>query len=67
MDKLTGMRVFTQIATMRSFKKAGERLGMAPSVISKHLSAFTVSLALSKLQEFFWDKGKEGDRQQAVA
>ena len=50
MDKLTGMRVFTQIATMRSFKKAGERLGMAPSVVSKHLSALETELGVQLIE-----------------
>jgi DNA-binding transcriptional LysR family regulator len=50
MDKLTGMRVFTQIATMRSFKKAGERLGMAPSVISKYLSALEAELGVQLVE-----------------
>ncbi len=50
MDKLTGMRVFTQIATMRSFKKAGEQLGIAPSVISKHLSALEAELGVQLIE-----------------
>ena len=50
MDKLTAMRVFTQIATLRSFKKAGERLSLAPSVISKHLSALEAELGVQLIE-----------------
>ena len=50
MDKLTAMRVFTQIATLRSFKKAGERLSLAPSVISKHLSALETELGVQLIE-----------------
>ena len=50
MDKLTAMRVFTQIATLRSFKKAGERLSLAPSVISNHLSALEAELGVQLIE-----------------
>ena len=50
MDKLTAMRVFTQIAALRSFKKAGERLSLAPSVISKHLSALETELGVQLIE-----------------
>ena len=50
MDKLTGMRIFTQIAKTRSFKKAGSNLGLAPSVISKHLSALEAQLGVKLIE-----------------
>ncbi|MGB2464929.1 MAG: LysR family transcriptional regulator, partial [Candidatus Puniceispirillaceae bacterium] len=50
MDKLTAMRVFTQIASLRSFKKAGEQLGLAPSVISKQLSALEAELGVQLIE-----------------
>lgn len=50
MDKLTAMRVFTQIASLRSFKKAGEQLGLAPSVISKQLSALEADLGVQLIE-----------------
>ncbi len=37
MDQLTAMRLFTLIAKNRSFKAAAEEMGVAPSVVSKHL------------------------------
>ena len=37
MDQLTAMRVFTMIAKNRSFKAAAAEIGVAPSVVSKHL------------------------------
>ena len=39
MDQLSSMRVFVAIATNQSFKLAAKQLDMAPSVVSKHLSA----------------------------
>ena len=38
MDQLTAMRLFTLIAKNRSFKLAAEDMGVAPSVVSKHLA-----------------------------
>ena len=37
MDQLTAMRLFTLIAKNRSFKAAAVEMGVAPSVVSKHL------------------------------
>ena len=39
MDQLTAMRVFNAIVTYESFRTAADHLDMAPSVVSKHLSA----------------------------
>ena len=39
MDQLTSMRVFDAIVTYNSFRTAAEHLNLAPSVVSKHLSA----------------------------
>ena len=39
MDQLTSMRVFQAVAANQSFRKAGEHLNMATSVVSKHLAA----------------------------
>ena len=38
MGQLTAMRMFAIIAENRSFKAAVAELGVAPSVVSKHLS-----------------------------
>ena len=38
MDQLTAMRMFAIIAKNRSFKAAAAEMGVAPSVVSKHLS-----------------------------
>ena len=38
MDQLTAMRMFATIAKRRSFKVAAAEMGVAPSVVSKHLS-----------------------------
>lgn len=46
MDHLTSMRTFAMIATQRSFIRAAERLGLAPSVISKQLSALEKHLGV---------------------
>ena len=39
MDQLTAMRMFALIAKNRSFKAAATEMGVAPSVVSKHLSS----------------------------
>ena len=44
MDQLTSMRVFYAIATYESFRGAAQHLNMAPSVVSKHLSALETHL-----------------------
>ena len=46
MDQLTSMRSFAMIATQRSFIRAAEKLNLAPSVISKQLSALEKHLGI---------------------
>lgn len=50
MDKLTCMRIFTLIATKKSFKGVAEQLGLAPSVISKHLNALEKDLGVKLIE-----------------
>lgn len=50
MDKLTSMRIFTEIARLRSFKGAAEQLSLAPSVISKHLTALEAELGVKLIE-----------------
>ena len=49
MDQLTAMRLFTLIAKNRSFKSAAEEMGVAPSVVSKHLLALEKHLGTKLL------------------
>lgn len=49
MDQLTAMRLFTLIAKNRSFKLAAEDMGVAPSVVSKHLLALEKHLGTKLL------------------
>ncbi|MDC0564197.1 LysR family transcriptional regulator [Alphaproteobacteria bacterium] len=46
MDQLTSMRTFAMIASQRSFIRAAEKLNLAPSVISKQLSALEKHLGI---------------------
>lgn len=68
MDQLTAMRLFTLIAKNRSFKAAAEEMGVAPSVVSKHLlslekhlgtkllSRTTRTVALTEMGELYLAK-----------
>lgn len=44
MDTLTGMRLFTQVVETGSFSEAARKLGMAPSSISRQISALEDAL-----------------------
>jgi LysR family transcriptional regulator for bpeEF and oprC len=49
MDRLTALSVFRCVAETRSFSKAGARLGMAPSSVSKSIARLEASLGVRLL------------------
>ena len=44
MENLAGMIVFARVVEAQSFSEAGRRLGMSPSVVSKHIARLEKSL-----------------------
>lgn len=49
LDRLTGMRVFTQAASHGSLSAAGRALGMSPAMASKHMDALEARLGVKLL------------------
>ena len=49
MDKLTSMKVFTQIAKAKTFAGAAEQLGMSRAMVSKHVLRLENSLGVRLL------------------